>query len=509
MSNILAAMRSPRLFKPAFRNLETWHAWEVFLAAVFGLPIAAGADLELYRKCTGRQYPPTQPFRTVFCASGRRSGKSRIASAACVYQSTMVDWAKILGPGERGKALIIATDREQARVIHNYIAGLLHANPNLSRLIVAEGKERIELSTGIDIEVASANYRSIRGRTVVFAAMEELAFWRSSEVYANPAEEIYRALVPSLATAPGSLLLGISSVYSRQSLLWEMVSRHHGKDDSDVLVWVSDSLTMNPTLSEKMIARELEADPAAAKAEWLSIPRDDIESFVSMDLLRAAIVPGRVTDVPLARGARAFGFIDPSGGRQDSYTAAVASVESGGRIVINAVREARPPFSPETTTRELAAFFKSYGLTQITSDRFGGAWVEEMWQKVGGFTVKPAEMSASDLYLASLALLSSGKLELPDNQRLTTQLLQLERRVRPGGKDAVLHPVGLHDDLANAVCGAAVLASQSGSRVPAIATIPFSVYPDDGGDYRPPSREARLDPRLRDDYADWVRRNPR
>lgn len=479
MSNILTALRSPRIFKPAFRDLKTWHSWEVFLAAVFGLPIADGPDLELYRKCTGRQSPPTQPFRTVFCASGRRSGKSRIASAACVYQAAMRDWSAVLGPGERGKALIVATDREQARGIRNYVAGLLNANPNLKRLVASEGKERIELSTGIDIEVASANYRSIRGRTVVFACLEELAFWRSSEVYANPAEEIYRALVPSLATAPGSLLLGISSVYSRQSLLWEMVSKHHGKDDSDVLAWVSESRTMNPSLSEKMIQRELEADPAGAKAEWLSIPRDDIESFVSMELLRSAIVPNRVTDVPLARGARPFGFIDPSGGRQDSYTAAVSSVEPSGRIVINAVREARPPFSPEAVTREFAEFFKGYGIRQVAADRFGGAWVEEMWSKVGGITVKAAEMTASDYYLSCLALLTSGILELPDNPRLTTQFLQLERRVRPGGKDSVVHPVGLHDDIANAVAGAAVLASQGQSPPAFFGVVAHDVFADD------------------------------
>ncbi len=31
-------------------HLKTWHSWEIFLAAVFGLPIAEGPDLELYRR---------------------------------------------------------------------------------------------------------------------------------------------------------------------------------------------------------------------------------------------------------------------------------------------------------------------------------------------------------------------------------------------------------------------------------------------------------------------------
>ncbi len=483
MSDIIRALRSPRIFKPAFADLSTWRSWEVFLAAVFGLPIAEGSDLELYRKCTERRSPPAEPFREVFCVSGRRSGKSRAAALCCVYQAIFQDWGKILGAGERGKALIVATDRAQAKVVHGYVRGLLNSNPNLKRLIIAEGKESIELSTGVDIEIATASYRSIRGRTVVFACLEELAFWRSSEVYANPATEIYRALKPSLATAPGSLLLGISSAYSRQGLLWEAVQKHYGKD-SDVLAWVADSLTMNPTLSKRMIERELEADPAGARAEWLSVFRDDVESFLGQDLLYSAVVPGRIVDIPPARNLQAVGFIDPSGGRADSYAAAVATVDSKGRIIVNAVREARPPFSPEAVTATFAEMFKSYGVQEVTCDRWGGEWVSEQWRK-HGITVRTSEQTASDLYLAFLALISSGKVELPDQPRLTAQFLQLERRVRPGGKDQVSHPPGLHDDICNAVAGAAVLAARAESELgPFIAGINRDLRPghdfDDG-----------------------------
>jgi hypothetical protein len=481
MSDILRALRSPKIFKPAFPDLSSWHSWEVFLAAVYGLPIAAGPDHELLGKCTGRQEAPAQAFREVFCVSGRRSGKSRIAALCAVWQSVFQDWTKVLGPGERGKALIIATDRAQAKVVHGYVSGLLHSNPNLERLIVAEGKESIELSTGVDIEIATASYRGVRGRTVVFACLEELAFWRSSEVYANPAEEIYRAVKPSLATAPGSLLLGISSAYSRQGLLWEMVSKHHGKD-SDVLAWVSDSLTMNPTLSAEMIDRELEADPTGARAEWLSVFRDDVESFLGQELLRSAIVPGRVTDVPLGKGVYAVGFIDPSGGRADSYTAAVASAGRDGRVIVHAFREARPPFSPEAVTREFAEFFKGYRISGVISDRWGGEWVHELWRK-HGVTVTTAELTASDYYLTFLALISSGKVELPDNPRMTAQFLQLERRVRPGGKDQVSHPPGLHDDIVNAIAGATVLASSEDAAGPFIAGISHDVYPHDEDGY--------------------------
>jgi hypothetical protein len=47
---------------------------------------------------------------------------------------------------------------------------------------------------------------------------------------------------------------------------------------------------------------------------------------------------------------------------------------------------------------------------------------------------------------------------LLDNKRLTTQLCGLERRTARGGKDSIDHAPGAHDDAANAVAGAIVLA---------------------------------------------------
>jgi hypothetical protein len=494
---IIQAMRSQRLFRPFFGPLasrqkrESWHSWEVFLAAVFGLPIAPGQDVELFRKATALQVPPTEPAREIFCVSGRRSGKSRIASLLAVWQSAFKDWRGILGPGERGKAVIIAVDRAQAKIIRDYISGLLHGTPALRALIQAEIRDRIELTTGIDIEVMTADFRSLRGRTIVFAAMEELAFWQPDEQSSNPSLEIYRALKPSLATAPGSLLLGISTAYSRSGLLYEQVQKFHGRPGS-TLVWVSDSMTMNPLLSKELIESELEADPAAARAEWLSIFRDDVSSFLGIDLLRAAIVEGRTGDIPVRRGAMAVGFIDPSGGRQDSYTAAVASIDASGRITINGVREAKPAFSPEQVTTEFAQFFKAYGINEVVSDRWGGAWVEEMWGKTN-IGVRIAELTASDYYLSFLALLSSGRVELPDNPHLQAQLLQLERRVRPGGKDQVTHPPGLHDDLANAVAGAAVTASMNQANGAFLGIID-DPWPADHGEGRyGPTEEGMMD----------------
>ena len=46
-----------------------------------------------------------------------------------------------------------------------------------------------------------------------------------------------------------------------------------------------------------------------------------------------------------------------------------------------------------------------------------------------------------------------------DIRRLISQLHGLERRTARGGKDSIDHGPGAHDDIANAVAGAIVLAS--------------------------------------------------
>jgi hypothetical protein len=66
-----------------------------------------------------------------------------------------------------------------------------------------------------------------------------------------------------------------------------------------------------------------------------------------------------------------------------------------------------------------------------------------------------------------LPLLNSRKVQLLDDRRLISQLHGLERRTARGGKDSIDHAPGSHDDAANAVAGALVLAS---GRIPFVIT---------------------------------------
>jgi hypothetical protein len=48
---IFDAMDNAELWRPWFKDLKTWSAWRVFLAALFGLPLR-GDKLALYQRFT-------------------------------------------------------------------------------------------------------------------------------------------------------------------------------------------------------------------------------------------------------------------------------------------------------------------------------------------------------------------------------------------------------------------------------------------------------------------------
>ena len=57
-----------------------------------------------------------------------------------------------------------------------------------------------------------------------------------------------------------------------------------------------------------------------------------------------------------------------------------------------------------------------------------------------------------------MPLINSGAADLLEHDRLVMQLTSLERRTSRGGRDAIDHAPGAHDNVANAVASALVIA---------------------------------------------------
>jgi hypothetical protein len=444
---ILDACTDSALFAPWFRDRKTWTAWFTFLRALFGLPMTDD-DLALYARCTGRSGRPTGGVHEAFLICGRRAGKSFVLALVAVFLAVFVDWSSCLTPGERGTIMIIAADRRQARTIFRYVAALLKV-PLLTSFVGRSIAEAIDLNNNVTIEILTASFRTVRGYTLIAALCDEVAYWRSEES-ANPDTEIIAAIRPAMATVPGAMLLCASSPYARRGVLWDAFRRHFGKI-SPVLVWKADTRTMNPTVPESVVADAYENDPASAAAEYGAEFRTDVETFVSREIVEATVVAGR-HELPPVPGTAYFGFTDPSGGSADSMTLAIAHRDKDCRAVLDAVRERRPPFSPDGVVEEFAELLKTYRIHTAAGDRYAGEWPRERF-RAHGIRYEIAEKSKSDFYRDLLPVLNSGRLELLEHSRLVAQLCSLERRTSRLGKDSIDHPPGAHDDIANSVAG--------------------------------------------------------
>lgn len=451
MGSILDAMDAAGLRGPS------WSAWRSFWRSVFALGLSP-THLARYRQHTLRDKPPEQQVSEAWCVAGRRAGKSHMAALLALYLGIRFD-SSGLSAGELVLLPVVARNRDQARVVFSYLKALCELpafHPYVHRVL----KTSIELRTDVNLEIQAASFRTLRGFTIVGAVLDEISFWAFESDSLNPDTEIVDAIRPGMSTVSNALLFAISSPYARRGELFEVSERYFGVDDPHVLVWNSDTKSMNPTVAAHVIQRAYETDPIAAASEYGTDGkvqfRTDVEAFLDVEAIRAVTVPDR-RELPPVRGTKYVGFTDPSGGSHDSFTLAIAHKEDGDRAILDAIRERRPPFSPDSVVADFASLLHSYGLTQVVGDRYGGDWPTERF-RFYGISYKASERSKSDIYKELIAPTNAGRIELLDLPILRAQLLGLERRTARGGKDSIDHKPGARDDVSNAAAGALIAA---------------------------------------------------
>lgn len=431
----------------------SWATWRMLLIAAFGEELTED-ERAVFRQLTGRETEPGELVEEALFLIGRRGGKTRAMAVAAAYIAALCDHGDVLALGERGILPFLARDQRQAALAFSYAAAIFEAVDHLRGLVANRTADSLQLRTRVDLEVRPANWRGVRGLTAVGAVLDEVCFWENQEGAANADTAIFQALRPALATTGGPIFV-VTSPYARRGEAWALYKRHFGPaGDRRILVAQAPSRSLNPSLPQSVVDRALERDAAAAAAEYLALWRTDVELLLTIEAIESCIDDG-VLERPRIDGARYVGFCDPSGGSADSMTLAIGHKE-GEVAVIDCLREIRPPFSPEATTAEFAAVLKSYGLRTVIGDRFGGMWPRERFAK-HGITYSTATKAKSELYGGLVSIVNSGRLALVDNPRLTAQLVSLERRTARGGRDSIDHPPSGHDDLANAVAGAAHL----------------------------------------------------
>jgi hypothetical protein len=440
---------------------ESWKPWRTLLLAAMGEELTED-ERPVFKKFTGREREPGRRVEEFVGVKGRRAGGSYAGGKVVIPYLAGLCQHPSLVRGERGVLLCVAADQRQADVILDYADASFRASPVLSQLIEGRTQRELRLNNGIDIEVRAADYRRLRGLTFIAVIADEVAFW-SSDFSANPDDEILNAVRPGLATTGGPLFM-ISSPYARRGELWRVFQRHYGAaGDPLIMVAKGSSREFNATLLQSVVDRAYERDPAAASAEYGAEFRRDIESFVAIEAVTACVSRGVYERAP-QRGVVYSAFVDPSGGSADAMTLAIGHRDHARQVVvIDALREVAPPFSPEKAVEQFASLLRTYNCFKVVGDRFAGDWPVEVFGKFG-VQYEQSAAPKSDLYRDLLASLNSQRVDLLDHPKIISELCALERRTSRGGRDSIDHPPGGYDDVANVIAGvAAALTSDPGT----------------------------------------------
>jgi hypothetical protein len=156
---------------------------------------------------------------------------------------------------------------------------------------------------------------------------------------------------------------------------------------------------MNSTIDRAWIDQQFEKDPVSANAEYDANFRIDVEAFVNLEAIEACI-SANVYERPPLSDVQYFAFVDPSGGSADSMTLAISHAEKNV-AVLDAIREVKPPFSPESVVAEFSALLASYRISSVRGDRYGGEWPREQFCKAG-IDYLPSDKSKSEIYSSLL-----------------------------------------------------------------------------------------------------------
>jgi hypothetical protein len=460
--SLTQAMADPALFGKVFASPSFW-TWKTVAKLIDGLPLTEPREIELFKRCTGRTKLPTKPVRRLIILAGRRAGKDRFESAVSVWRGALcADWREYQSAGEGAVVILLGADKKQAAILRKYCAGLLEA-PLLAAEVARSTGDVTEFKNGGSLEIATNDARLVRGRSAVAVLGSECCHWKTDEFAASSDEEVVGAAEPSMAMChDGGLLMLGSSVYRKRGYMHRKWRELFGNDEAEDICWFAPSAVMNPKLPARVVERALAEDPVKARAEYLNVWRDDQAGFLPPEVVEAC-TDWDVYERAPEPGVSYFAFADAAGGTgKDSYALCIAHVEADGSVMIDVVRERKPPFVPSQVIAEFTELLQRYRITEVRGDNAGSGFHAGEWDR-HQMPFRKFERTTSENYLTALPVLLARRVRLLDNKTLRSQLTSLERTISASDKETVSHPRhgNAHDDVATAVCGAIVWASQA------------------------------------------------
>jgi len=496
------ALTSPQFFGRVFAKPSFW-TWRSVGKVIDNIPLTERREIDLFKQCTGRtQLLNTSSrnlLRRFIVLVGRRGGKDRFFSAVAVWRAALcADWRQYLSPGEQAVVILLGRDKKQAAILRRYCHGLLEID-SLRREVTRLTRDVVEFRNGATLEISSNDASLVRGRSAIAVLGSEACHWKADEYSASSDEEVVAASEPSMAMCPdGGLLLLGSSVYRQKGYMYRKFRDLHGNDASDDICWFAPSKVMNPKLRQGVIDAALAEDQHKAAAEYQNVWREDLTDCFPQDAVEAC-TDYDTFERPPQPGNHYVAFTDSASGTgTDSFALCITHRlhDEAGTVLVDAIRERKPRFVPSAVIAEYCTLLKSYGIAEVHGDIYAGGMQDE-WLR-NGIRFVAAEFNKSEYYLRALPMVLALRSRFVNSMTLRNQLVALERRVL-AGHEKIDHPQhgNAHDDVANAVAGAVVIA---GDRLGFDASLKWV---DGVGIGEKPLSDAEVKARAKREAEDW------
>jgi hypothetical protein len=453
--------------------------WVTFYRVVDGLALDE-EGVELFRACTGRDRYEPRVYTEATGICGRRSEKTVTSLKYLLWRIVFGGWDRQLSTllgriRTRVRPLCVPIIAQDMRVAKDIIAtaeSLVMNSPLVSKAVDEVRVSEIVFKNGISLLCLPASKASVRGRTCAAALLDELA-WVSVEGASDL--ELVRQVKPSLIQFGATRrLIKLSTPWQKSGVLYdEYVNR---ASRPELLVWQASTATMTPRIPAEDLAAEEKADPSYYRREYLAEFSSDLEAFLPLGDILAAVADWR--ELAFEQGNYYVAALDASSlVGKDRFTFGICHSDKDG-VKVDLLRAWRREAVPQVVD-EIASLCAQYGIGNVIGDQYASAFLGELLRQrdIGLELLNFSARSKFEIYLDLKNALAQGKFWIPQNEEAVKELRVLESTKLSGGGYRIAAPKNQHDDFPTVLALLANKIKNSVERIPWIEVLHLSGAP--------------------------------
>jgi phage terminase large subunit-like protein len=214
-------------------------------------------------------------YRQVLCSIPRQNGKTEVMSVIGL-------WALLRQPGVTNVG--VASNADQARLVHERLLRVVQANPRLSKAMSKITDTRgIQTKTGSKYIIRASNAGTLQGIPVSTAIVDEVHLVD---------ENVYDALISGTGSRKDTIVVSITTAGDDESNLLKRLYQNAEKaiagelDGFGAFIWEASEATV-PESDEELLKLLMEANPALASGRINpEVMLQDVRSLPDQEIIR-------------------------------------------------------------------------------------------------------------------------------------------------------------------------------------------------------------------------------